>query len=147
MTAHLTGPALLLDAVDAARVDQQLRDAIRLAWLTRRLPPPRALLELADDIHRLANRFRANVQVATLPETGRANLPIPLRACDQHGLTVQQAAAVMGVSDQYARRLARRGDITASRQGQRGTWLIDSASALAWADRRHHHHQREREAA
>jgi hypothetical protein len=146
VTARITGPALLLDAADAARIDRQLRDAIRLAWLTRGLAPPHALVEHADQVHELAKQFRANTQAGGPRETVSTpdgeNLPALL---DNENLTVEQAAPVMGVTPQHARALARRGAITASRAaGGRSAWVIDTASALAWAaDRREARHRKE----
>lgn len=145
MTVRITGPALLLGPEDAARLDQQLRDAIRLGWLARQLPPPRALLALADEVHRLANLFRADAQVSGPPESVAASLPpLPAGWAPPERLSVDQAAQIMGVSPQYVRKLARRSDVTASRAGGRGTpWEVDSASALAWvADRRQAQHVR-----
>lgn len=42
-------------------------------------------------------------------------------------LTVEQAAAALGVSEQYVRKLARSGKL-AARRGSGGSWLIDAQS-------------------
>jgi hypothetical protein len=45
---------------------------------------------------------------------------------------VQEAARLSGLTDTYWRRLARRGDVTASRSGRRGEWVLDGGSVAAW---------------
>ncbi|MFH9225942.1 helix-turn-helix domain-containing protein [Streptomyces lydicus] len=86
----------------------------------------------------MAARFRRSTLVSA--GSGTAAPPNgseegPSSATEQ--LTVQEAARLTGVSESYWRRLARRGDVIASRSGDRGQWILDGGQVAAWtADRR-----------
>lgn len=139
MTAYVAGPAILLTARDATALDRSLRDAIRLGYVVRGLPVPRPLLRLADQVHALSREFRVSAEVSGVRETTSAKQGLALSpSAETDQLSAEQAAAIMGITPQHVRALARKGAITASRAGS-GTgaaWAIDAASALAWTEGR-----------
>lgn len=124
---------VLLTAADCARLDALLMRALREAQL-RDGAIPRSLLDVAADIHHLAGEYRASVLVGhgsgtALAEIGSAGGSSAV----MERLTVQQAARLTGTSESYLRRLARRGDVQASRTGRRGEWQLDGGTLAAWA--------------
>jgi excisionase family DNA binding protein len=135
----LSGPVVILSGDDCAVLSRQLVEAIRLAYVARGRPPPRHLLDFAEEVSRAA-RSSATSPTAALASaaagTVRFRTSPDLPACDEPvWLTVTEAARVAEVSDGYMRRLARRGDVQASR-GRRSAWLIDASSLAAWISRR-----------
>ncbi|MEU3340687.1 helix-turn-helix domain-containing protein [Streptomyces sp. NPDC006668] len=134
---HLTArDCALLDAVLVRALrDMQLRDG----------SAPQNLLEAVAPIHRAAVEFRENMQVSPCSGTAEdGNSSVKGSSVVTERLTTQEAAQLTGLTDGYWRRLARRGDVTASRSGRRGEWILDGNSVPAWAaDRK----DRSREAA
>jgi hypothetical protein len=87
----------------------------------------------AADLHEMAGEFRASVLVETGSGTAfdvSGSVSGSSAATEQ--LSVQEAARLSGLTDTYWRRLARRGDVTASRSGRRGEWVLDGGSVAAW---------------
>lgn len=135
MIANIEAPAVVLDAAECARLDRQLRETLRLAYLSRHLHPPVALIGLADAVHRAAEQFRAPLPVRAGSGTGDrcvspqyGSWPV----AGQTDLSVAQAAAITGVSESYITRQLRGGILAGSRSGPRGSWLVDAASLAAW---------------
>lgn len=140
----VTGDAHVeLDASDCAQLAGVLRLAIRLGWLVRGTMPPRALVEFSDAVHAVSREFPASAQVAGSAETASAKPVASPAESEVTSLTVQQAAAILGISAQWVRRLARTGDLTGSRAAGIGAWQLDPASVTAWAARRRQDHHRE----
>lgn len=134
MTSVLRGPALVLDGDECVRLDRQLGEALRLAYLGRHLAPPLALVELADAVHRAAEQFRAHVQVTPGSGTGGCRTASEDRqwARQAEGLPVAQAAALTGVSESFIRRRLRGGHLAGDRSGRNGSWLVDAAALASW---------------
>lgn len=130
----LSGPGVFLTAEDCLSVDRHVLEAIQLAYLARRRPPPHALLALADQIHQCSERFRASVQVEAGSGRGDPRTGPHPPPSDQTPvwLTSSEAAGVAKISESYVRRLARRGDVEATRSGQGGAWMIDAATLQVW---------------
>ena len=133
-----------LDARDCALLDAVLVRALRDMQL-RDGGAPQSLLEVVAPIHRAAVEFREEMQVSVGSGTGEDGSGSAGRSSAvTERLTTQEAAQLTGLTDRYWRRLARRGDVAASRSGRRGEWILDGNSVAAWvADRR----DRQREAA
>ncbi|MFJ9903933.1 helix-turn-helix domain-containing protein [Streptomyces sp. NPDC101152] len=104
---------------------------------------PQSLLEVVAPIHRAAIEFREEMQVSAGSGTGEDGNGSGTRSSVvTERLTTQEAAQLTGLTDGYWRRLARRGDVTASRSGRRGEWVLDGSSVAAWvADRRDRHRE------
>lgn len=137
MTFLIPAGVLLSDA-ECARLDHVLMRALREAHL-RDGGAPQWLLEVAADIHQRAGEFRKNSLVnpgsgTTLDVSGSASGSW----VETERLTVREAANLTGTSDSYLRRMARRGDVPASRSGIRGEWVFDGGSLAAWAAERNH---------
>jgi hypothetical protein len=141
---ELSGPSVVLDGDACAALAPWLVRAVRV-YVARGVPPPRPLLDLADEVSRAA-RFRADAQATARCGTGQFRSEPFSRPSDQpEWLTVREAARVAAVSEGYVRRLARRRDVEASR-GRSSAWLIDAGSLTAWAGSRNRK-ERKRKAA
>jgi hypothetical protein len=104
---------------------------------------------MADDLS-IAAREAAEFREFRASTRGRGTrkfreTPTP-QASDQpvRWLTTKEAADELGMSDGYARRLARRGDVHASR-GRSGAWLIDADSLTVWRQSAPHREEHDTE--
>lgn len=136
------GPGIMLSATDCALLDSALRDALRFGWLGRRAVPPHALVKLADAVHTTAVRYspedrKPAVTMRAGPVWAYTDSASP--TCGQEvQLTTAQAAARIGVSEGYLRKLARQGAVEAVGPGvgsARG-WTFPASAVAAWAARR-----------
>jgi excisionase family DNA binding protein len=132
MALPIPSGVLLTDA-ECARLDHVLMRALRDAHM-RDGGAPQWLLDVAADIHQRAGEFRKTALVSlgsgtVVDESGSGSGSW----VGTEQLTVQQAANLTGASDSYLRRMARRGDVQASRSGVRGEWVFDGGSLAAWA--------------
>jgi hypothetical protein len=95
--------------------------------------PPHALVEHADAVARLAERFRTNAQATAGSVIDTAAVIVDWPSLDQAGqtLSVAHAAAIIGVSESCITRKLRGGILAGSRSGPRGRWLVDTASLAA----------------
>jgi len=136
------GNWLTLDQDDAADIDRTMRRALRLLR-EHGDKPTRAFLAVADWAHLITNQVPESVQVSAVREPVSANLGFPLSSlAPSDSLSVEQAARLMDITPQHARRLIRRDELKASRAGGRGApWRIEAASMLAWIDRRQRRHR------
>lgn len=142
---ELSGPLVVLDGDACAALAPCLVQAVRL-YTARGVPPPRLLLDHADEVSRAAARFRADAQVTARRGTGQFRGGPSSRPFGQpEWFTVREAARVAEVSEGYVRRLARRRDVEASR-GRSGAWLIDASSLAAWAGSRNRKERKRRAA-
>jgi excisionase family DNA binding protein len=146
----LAGPVVILDGRDCAVLARQLVEAIRLGYTVRDRPPPRALLDLAGRLNVIARgsgEDRDDCQDTGHDGPGRFRVSLPLPSSGQPatGLTVAEAARLGAVSEGYLRKLIRRGDIEASRDGRSAGYLVRADSVAAWASQRRE--ERDRKAA
>ena len=66
--------------------------------------------------------------------SARFREPGPVSPCDQEpALTVKEAASSAGLSQEFVRRLCRRGRAFRAWRGRRGAWLIDTREFAQWA--------------
>lgn len=132
----LSGAAVVvLDAQELPAMSRQLVEAIRRGYVARGLPPPRLLLDLAAEISRAARGTAGTASGAgqapcAEPPKFRDGAD-PERSEQPVTLTIREAAERAEVSGSYMRRLARRGDVEASR-GDRSAWAVDADSLAAW---------------
>jgi len=134
--ARMVPRGVLLTPADCARLDGLLVRALRDLHL-RDGGAPHDLLDVIADIHQLAGEFRASVLVdagSGTTQAGSGSVGASSEVTER--LTVAEAARLTGVSDSYWRRLARRGDVQASRSGSKGEWVLDGGSVAAWAAHR-----------
>lgn len=118
---------------ECAQLDAFVMRALRDAHL-RNEPVPRDVLELLAPVHEMAKEFRASVLVKAGSGTVFDRIgSVGGSSVSTERLTVAQAARLTGASESYLRRLARRGDVTATRTGGRGEWILDGGSLAAWA--------------
>lgn len=134
--AHLLPPGLLLTAEECARLDAVLMRAAREMQLRDGAVPHR-LADICADVHQVAAKFRQSALVGggSGTEEAAGGIPEPSSSATER-LSVQQAARLTGLSDSYWRRLARRGDVEASRSGSRGRWVLDGGQVAAWTANR-----------
>ena len=131
----ISGPLIILDERDCAALGRQLVEAIRLGYVAPGRVPPRALVEFADQVNRVARSatFRADPQVS--PDSGTtepvSGTVLPASGEPVKPLTTKEAAALAGVSEGFMRRRFREGDPHGSR-GRRGAWFVDAAELGAW---------------
>jgi excisionase family DNA binding protein len=91
------------------------------------------LVEIVAAIRGCAREFRTSSLVKPGSGTGVGrNGSASGSSTATERLTTRQAAQLTGLSDSYWRRLARKGDVTASRTGRRGEWILDGNSVAAW---------------
>ncbi|NNN30733.1 helix-turn-helix domain-containing protein [Streptomyces sp. S3(2020)] len=104
--------------------------------MTNGTVPPR-LLDVVTYVHEAAGEFRASVLVEAGSGT-EFDVPgsVSGSSAATEKLSVQEAARLSGLSDTYWRRLARRGDVEASRSGRKGEWVLDGGSVAAWVAER-----------
>ena len=136
-----------LDEGDAAALARQLARAIRLGWVTRGQPPPRLLLDFAESLNRAARSSASGTQTRTsdlAAEPGNPQASTPLPRWEQpETLTVRDAAAAVGVSTSYLRRLIRKGAIDVMAPGHhQSAYAVYTDSLTAWASRRRRSHER-----
>jgi excisionase family DNA binding protein len=131
--ARMQEAGALLSQQDCALLDPLLVAMLRDLQI-RDGGAPQRLYDIAAVIRGCSAEFRASVLVNPCSGT-------PVDSSDPAGgssapterLTTQQAAQLTGLTDGYLRRLARRGDLTGSRSGRRGEWILDGNSVAAWA--------------
>lgn len=131
MAARLPAGVFLSER-DCALLDALLVRMLRDLHMRDGAAPAR-LLDVVADIHQAAGEFRASALVEAGSGTrfdGSGSGGGSSAATER--LSVQEAARLSGLSDGYLRRLARRGDVTASRSGRRGEWVLDGSSVAAW---------------
>jgi excisionase family DNA binding protein len=124
---------VLLSPQDCASLDYVVMIGLR-SVNQRDGTVPQSTLDAAALLHAMAAEFRKNALVN--PGSGTV-----FDACGSargssevtERLTVQEAARLTGTSTSYLRRLARKGDVKASRSGGRGEWVIDGGTLAAWA--------------
>lgn len=122
---------VFLPEQDAAQVDFVLRRAVMvLAARDGMVPAP--LVRLSEDVHKVADRFRAEALVSPGSGIGPSGCSPGAEAsgtADQ--LTTRQLAALAQVSDSFIRRLVNRGTLPGVRTTG-GGWAIDSGAAAVW---------------
>jgi hypothetical protein len=133
----VAGPVIVLDAHDCALLGRQLVEAIRLGYVLRGQPPPRHLLEFAEQVNAAVRGFAdipASPQVTEPHETAKAAVARSSAASDQPviRLTADEAAKIAGMSVQHMRACLRRGEPQGSREGYQGAWRVDSDELAAW---------------
>jgi excisionase family DNA binding protein len=127
---------VFLPAADCARLDWLLVRALRdLAMQNGAVP--RDVELIAAFVHRAAVEFRASLLVEAGSGTSDdVSGSVARSLVSTERLSPQEAAALTGISDSYWRRLARRGDVHATRSGDRGQWMLDGGAVAArMADR------------
>lgn len=130
MSRHLPA-GVYLSARDCAIIDAMLVRTLRDLQL-RNGAVPVDLVEVTAPIHQAAREFRANVLVETSSGTAHDSSGSVAGVSEAtERLTVQEAARLTGWSTSYLRRLARRGDVSASRSGRMGEWVLDGGSLAA----------------
>lgn len=134
----LSGPALVLDGDDCMTLSGPLVEAIRLGYRARGLEPPRALLEHAEAVSRVARRFasvRVNPQVRAPgePATARVRSSQPLSS-EPVWLSADEAARIAGISVHRMRKCLREQDPKGSR-GARSAWRVEAGVFAAWLSR------------
>lgn len=137
------GPVVVLDGADCAELARQLTRTIKLAYgAPGRPPPPRLLLDLADEISRAALSSASaepRPEASPLVRAGVRNAELPAVAdpssSGQPVITATEAAETAGVSASYLRRALRRGDVQASRD-RYGAWQVDADDLAAWLSER-----------
>lgn len=123
--------AVQFTAEDCARLDGFVMRALRDMRLRNELVP-RDVLELLASVHQLAGEFRETTLVThrsgTAFDQGSSGRG-PSEATET--LSVPQAARLTGWSQEYLRRLARKGVVSATRTGSRGGWRLDGGQLAA----------------
>lgn len=132
MSPTVLGPGMHFDSRSVLITDRVFTD--HLDYLRRRDGAvPRDLVHLADAVHVFAAGIRRNLP----PHHPRTNRPVTVGSSTaSEWLTADQAATLTGMSTGYICRLARRGDLYATRAADGRTWLIDSDSLTAWTTTR-----------
>lgn len=131
------GPGVFLPASDCVLLDRALRDALRFGWLGRRAIPPFALIELADLVHGAALEYRPREYRTPSVTCGTGTVSAPAAQTSTTSeatevlLTTTEAAAFLGVTDSYVRRLARESALRAE-QGAGGGWRFPQNELEAW---------------
>ena len=141
MTEPRKGPAVRLGGLYLSRdhcrpLSHALERVIDLAWgpgSTKR--PGQGDLILLDFAAQVLEVARGSAR--NLPgSSARFREALTVPACSQEpALTVTEAAEAIGISEEYVRRLCRRGRaFRAWRGGPRSAWLIDAGEFGQWAD-------------
>lgn len=135
----LGGPVVVLSGPELGELGRQLSEAIRRGWGARQAPPPRALLDLAITVNKLAGSAGSG----SGRRSGMAAEPERFRDGGLAGawsqpaiVSIAEAARAAEVSEGYVRRLVRRRDIEASQDRPGGAYRVQTDSLAAWMDRR-----------
>ncbi len=141
----LSGPVVVLDGNDCAVLGPQLVAAIKLAYVTRGRPPPRHLLDFADQVNALvrAAKGRTDAQANTPhgPAAGREWPLLPALDPEPAKLTTNEAARLAEVDARTVRKWIQKRDLEASRD-HKGAYLVDIGSLAAVIGRRRKENQR-----
>jgi excisionase family DNA binding protein len=139
--AQVVAAGVLLAGEDCARLDGLLLRALA-DTANRNGGVPVQVARIAAEIHRAADEFRTNILVNASSGTPRDEISsVKPRSPVTDRLTVQEAAKLAEISEEYARRMARKGVVNATKSGHRGAWLVDSTSLAAWVAERERRRQ------
>ncbi|MFJ4924084.1 helix-turn-helix domain-containing protein [Streptomyces sp. NPDC088736] len=135
--ARVQPAGVWLSPEDCARLEAVLLKTLRDMQI-RDGGAPEHLVDVVAVVRGCAREFRTSTLVTGgSGTTQRRNGSAGGSSVVSERLTTQEAARLARVSDGYVRRLARRGDVMASRSGGKGEWLIDASSLAVWvAERR-----------
>jgi excisionase family DNA binding protein len=137
----LCGPVVVVSGPELEALGHQLSMAIEYAFTARGKFPPRVLLDFSVAVNRAAGGSAGSARNPALegfsPSSGQLD----------DTLTVADAARIMECSASYVRRLIRRGDVEASREGHQGAYLVYAESLAAWIASRSRKEATHREAA
>lgn len=130
-------PGVFLSDEEAAELDFVLRRAVAVL-AARDGMVPGVLVRFSEDVHKVADGFRASVLVnpdfrTTDDAAGSAAGVFGV----SERLSAAEAARLTGVSTRFITEMARRGVLQGMRSGHRGAWTLDGNSVACWAAERH----------
>jgi len=136
----VTAGGVFVDAAECGILARQQRQALKGAWTSRGLPPPRLFLDFTNLLSEIAGSGPqlpddCSGSVAESRNPPGAGDGALWREPDQV-LTVAEAAKAAGCSDAYVTRCLRRGVLFGTQVVRGSAWAVDAADFAAWLEGR-----------